>query len=59
MVICCLLYPLVILGLGQILTPYSANGSLVRNGQGEIVGSELIAQGFSQARILLAPAFGG
>ena len=48
MVICCLLYPLVILGLGQTLTPYSANGSLVRNGQGEIVGSGLLAQGFSR-----------
>jgi K+-transporting ATPase ATPase C chain len=48
MVICCLFYPLVILGLGQKLTPYSADGSLVRNGQGEIVGSELLAQGFSR-----------
>jgi potassium-transporting ATPase KdpC subunit len=48
MAICCFFYPLVILGLGQALTPYSANGSLVRNGQGEIVGSELLAQGFSK-----------
>jgi K+-transporting ATPase ATPase C chain len=48
MMICCLLYPLVILGLGQTLTPYSANGSLVRNSQGKIVGSELLAQGFSR-----------
>ena len=48
MVVCCLFYPLVILGLGQTLAPYSANGSLVRNDQGEIVGSELIAQGFSR-----------
>jgi K+-transporting ATPase ATPase C chain len=48
MVICCLFYPLVILGLGQKLTPYSADGSLVRNFQGEIVGSELLAQGFSR-----------
>lgn len=48
MVICCLLYPLVILGLGQTLTPYSANGSLIRNGQGGIAGSELLAQGFSR-----------
>jgi K+-transporting ATPase ATPase C chain len=46
MMTCCLLYPLLILGLGQTLTPYSANGSLVRNGQGEIVGSELLAQRF-------------
>jgi potassium-transporting ATPase KdpC subunit len=48
MVGCCLLYPLVILGFGQTLTPYSAGGSLVRNGQGEIVGSELIAQRFDR-----------
>lgn len=45
---CCLVYPLVIWGIGQSLMPYSANGSLVRNGQGEIVGSELLAQGFSR-----------
>jgi K+-transporting ATPase ATPase C chain len=48
MAICCLLYPLVILGIGQTLVPYSANGSLVCNSQGEIVGSELLAQGFTQ-----------
>jgi len=48
MVTCCLLYPLVILGLGRTLTSYSASGSLVRNGQHKIIGSELIAQGFSR-----------
>jgi K+-transporting ATPase ATPase C chain len=48
MVICCLLYPLVILGIGQTLTPNSANGSLVRNGQGEIVGSKRLAQKFDR-----------
>jgi K+-transporting ATPase ATPase C chain len=52
MVSCCLLYPLVILGLGQTSVPYSANGSLVRNGQGEIVGSEFLAQGFSRPEYL-------
>jgi K+-transporting ATPase ATPase C chain len=48
MVICCLLYPLVIWGLGQTLTPNSANGSLVSNDRGEIVGSALIAQKFDR-----------
>lgn len=48
MVVCCLLYPLVILGIGQILTPSSAGGSLVSNGRGEIVGSKLIAQKFDR-----------
>jgi K+-transporting ATPase ATPase C chain len=48
MLTCCLLYPLVILGVGQTWVQYSANGSLVRNDQGEIAGSALIAQGFSR-----------
>lgn len=47
-VVCCLLYPLLILGIGQILTPDSANGSLVSNVRGEIVGSTLIAQKFDR-----------
>jgi potassium-transporting ATPase KdpC subunit len=44
--ICSLLYALLILGIGQTLTPYSANGSLLRDEQGRIIGSEFIAQGF-------------
>ncbi len=46
--ICCVIYPLGILIFGQIATPETATGSLIRNDQGEIVGSELIAQGFSR-----------
>ncbi len=45
--VCCLLYGLAILLLAQSLFPRSANGSLVRDAQGVIVGSELVAQGFS------------
>jgi K+-transporting ATPase ATPase C chain len=46
--ICCVFYALLILGLGQTLTPYTANGSLIRNKQDAIIGSELIAQRFSR-----------
>jgi potassium-transporting ATPase KdpC subunit len=48
MVICSFLYTLVILGVGQALAPYTANGSLVRNKDGKIIGSRSIAQGFSR-----------
>ena len=43
------LYPVLIYGLGQLLFPHQANGSLVES-NGQIVGSELLAQGFSGAR---------
>ncbi len=42
-------YPALIWGIGQILFPHQANGSLVEN-NGQIVGSELLAQGFSGAK---------
>jgi potassium-transporting ATPase KdpC subunit len=43
------LYPVVIWGIGQAFFPYKANGSLVEN-NGQVVGSELLAQGFSGAK---------
>jgi K+-transporting ATPase ATPase C chain len=43
------IYPVVIWGIGQVLFPHQANGSLVEN-NGQIVGSELLAQGFSGAK---------
>jgi K+-transporting ATPase ATPase C chain len=42
-----LVYPFVMTGLAQILFPWRANGSLVIDEKGEVVGSELIAQGFA------------
>ena len=46
MAVCCGVYTLLLLGVGQIMVPYTANGSLLSNDQGEIIGSELIAQAF-------------
>jgi potassium-transporting ATPase KdpC subunit len=43
------LYPVLVWGLGQILFPRQANGSLLEN-RGALIGSSLIAQGFSGAQ---------
>ncbi|MBV9999852.1 MAG: K(+)-transporting ATPase subunit C [Verrucomicrobia bacterium] len=48
--LCSGFYPVLIWGLGQILLPYHANGSLAESADGTVVGSDLIAQGFSGAR---------
>ncbi len=44
------LYPLLILGIGQGAFPYQANGSLITNTQGQVVGSALIGQTFKSDR---------
>ena len=42
-----LIYPFLMTGLAQVLFPWRANGSLVTDEKGQVVGSELIAQGFA------------
>jgi len=45
-------YPLAITGISEVAFPYQADGSLVTNKAGHIIGSALIAQGFAKDEYL-------
>jgi len=45
-------YPLAITGISELAFPYQANGSLVRDASGQVVGSALIAQAFAKDEYL-------
>lgn len=46
-VLCGIIYPFVSTGVAQVLFPGRADGSMLENGKGEVVGSELIGQSFA------------
>ena|SRR5271157_3781132 len=46
-VVCCGIYPLIVFGIGRTLFPDKANGSLIVDAKGTVVGSKLIGQNFS------------
>ena len=44
------IYPFAMLAISQLAFPYQANGSLLKNAQGQVVGSALIGQPFTSDR---------
>ncbi|MBD2480721.1 K(+)-transporting ATPase subunit C [Planktothrix sp. FACHB-1365] len=53
-VLTAILYPVLILIIGQSIFPFQANGSLIKNPQGEIIGSALIGQNFTSNRYFIS-----
>ena len=47
-----LAYPLAITGVSKVIFPWQAEGSLVRNASGKVIGSALIGQGFAKPEYL-------
>ena len=45
-----LAYPALIAGIGQIVFPWQANGSIVRDARGQAIGSAIIGQQFASPR---------
>ena len=56
-VLCCVVYPLVLLGIGKAFFPKQAEGSLIER-DGKDVGSRLIAQPFSDDKYFQPRPFG-
>jgi K+-transporting ATPase ATPase C chain len=48
--VCCGIYPLIVFGIGQALFADKANGSLIFDAKGAVIGSKLIGQNFSAAK---------
>ena len=49
-VIGAIIYPFLMIAFGQIVFPSQANGSLIKNAEGQVVGSALIGQPFTSDR---------
>ena len=47
-VVLCGVYPLVVTGVGYVFFKDKAEGSLIRNSAGQVIGSHLIGQGFAK-----------
>lgn len=49
-VLCGFAYPLAVTALGQLIMPHQANGSTLTNADGQIIGSRLIGQHWTDAK---------
>src|SRR5258708_17459593 len=48
LVLCGVVYPLIVFAVGQVAFHHQANGSLITNAQGQVIGSTLLGQQFTR-----------
>ncbi|WP_409348194.1 potassium-transporting ATPase subunit C [Paenibacillus gyeongsangnamensis] len=48
--LCGIIYPLVCTGIAQVIMPGRANGSLITDAKGQVIGSSLIGQKFDDPK---------
>lgn len=48
--LCGIIYPIVMTGMAQAFFPSQANGSLIKNEDGKVIGSELIGQNYKSSQ---------
>lgn len=48
MLVCCVIYPATMLAFAQLIVPWKADGSMLTNEQGKLIGSAQIAQDFTR-----------
>jgi potassium-transporting ATPase KdpC subunit len=52
LVVCCILYPAAVWTLGRVVSADTADGSLLRDAEGRVLGSALIGQSFTRPEYL-------
>jgi potassium-transporting ATPase KdpC subunit len=52
LLLCCVVYPAILLGIGHVFFRDQAEGSLIRDADGKVIGSRLIAQPFTKDEYL-------
>lgn len=53
-VLTAIVYPFLMMAIAQTVFPYQANGSLITNNQGTVIGSALIGQNFTSDRYFIS-----
>ena len=58
LILCGVIYPLILFGVGQLVFNQQANGSLITDAHGQVIGSKLIGQYWTKPQYFHGRLFG-